>query len=358
MQRKLRISFCTVCMNRLHHLRETLPKNIADNISYSNIEFIVLDYNSKDGLKDWIMTEMSRYVQKGILKFYSTNEPNSFLRSHSKNVAGKQATGDIICNVDADNFIGEGFSDFINNIFGTQKNCYLAVNRKKSNPDFYGRICLWKQDFWKIHGYDESMVGYGFEDYDLWNRLELLGRKVIYIEDFKYLKSMKHNDEERIENESNSKDILKIYINYINHAESNFLYLFENNKFRLGRVIINGLYDSESIDNFFGKEIHEYYNSLWNNRWIHGEWEKVGHEIVLSDKENNSSKVFKIVGLSLIEKTEFRTPTEYVEIEMKSQMSELIMFYSQINNRIIMEKNKKMRQVVVNSDGFGIATLT
>ena len=53
-----KISFATVCMNRLHHIRQTLPKNIADNSDYENVEFILLDYNSSDGLEEWVKETM------------------------------------------------------------------------------------------------------------------------------------------------------------------------------------------------------------------------------------------------------------------------------------------------------------
>ena len=49
-----KISFCTVCMNRLQYLMQTLPVNIAGNIDYPNLEFVVLNYNSKDDMENWI----------------------------------------------------------------------------------------------------------------------------------------------------------------------------------------------------------------------------------------------------------------------------------------------------------------
>lgn len=358
MTKKLKISFCTVSMNRLHHLEKTLPKNIKDNLSYSNLEFVVLNYGSKDGLDDWMNHQMLEYRKKGIIQYYITNEPSFFLRSHSKNVAAKQATGDIICNVDADNFIGEGFAEYVNEIFTGRKDCYMTVDRLNSAPDFYGRICLRKKDFWAINGYDESMVGYGFEDYDMWNRLEIIGKNAVYIDDPKYLKSLKHNDEERIENESNRKDIFKIYIRYLNHATSQILYLFNDGNFYLGHVIINKLYYSESIENLFiNKDNFKYYNSLLNNLWDKGKWVIARSEIILEDQKRGKIK-FAIEDKVNLERI-IQSPSEerFIEILSKSQLSELIMFFSQISNRIIMERNRKNKITRVNNKGFGISTL-
>ena len=57
-----KISFCTVCMNRLHHLKMTLQKNISDNRDYSNLEFIILDYNSSDGLGEYIRDNFNEEI--------------------------------------------------------------------------------------------------------------------------------------------------------------------------------------------------------------------------------------------------------------------------------------------------------
>lgn len=49
-----KISFCTTCMDRLYHLKESLPINLINNSSYANIEFVVLNYNSKDEIDTWM----------------------------------------------------------------------------------------------------------------------------------------------------------------------------------------------------------------------------------------------------------------------------------------------------------------
>ena len=61
-----RISFIIACMGRLHHLAQTLPKNINWNVDYPNLEFILLDYNSSDGLAEWINKYMIKLLKSGI----------------------------------------------------------------------------------------------------------------------------------------------------------------------------------------------------------------------------------------------------------------------------------------------------
>ena len=213
-----KISFCTVCMNRLHHLKQTLPQNILDNSSNSNIEFIVLDYSSSDGLSDWIKYEMAEYIDNGLLVYYRYEEAKYFDRSHSRNMMFKLSTGDIICNVDADNYLGLNFSDYVNKTFDSNNNIFLIPDTKKRFyyiRDVLGRICIWKKDFISISGYDEKMRGYGFEDEDLYQRMEEIGKKESVIKDFNFLKAIRHSNDDRVSNEFFSKNFRSLYISYL-----------------------------------------------------------------------------------------------------------------------------------------------
>ena len=49
-------------MNRLSHLQETLPKNIHDNYLLGDVEFVLLDYNSSDGLESWVKNDMKNIL--------------------------------------------------------------------------------------------------------------------------------------------------------------------------------------------------------------------------------------------------------------------------------------------------------
>ena len=47
------LSFCITCKNRLHQISKTLPQNLKDNKN-KDIEFILVDFSSKDGLKEYV----------------------------------------------------------------------------------------------------------------------------------------------------------------------------------------------------------------------------------------------------------------------------------------------------------------
>ena len=144
-------------MNRLHQLSATLIQNIVDNDDYAELEFIVLDYNSQDGMAEWIKENVGEFINSGRLHYYRTNEPLSFSHSHSKNLAFNLANGDVICTINADHFTGKGFADHINKKFNENDNCVLTPvdyhkTKENYNPpkDVLGMVCVKKNDFLKV----------------------------------------------------------------------------------------------------------------------------------------------------------------------------------------------------------------
>ena len=166
-KKQLKISFCTTCMGRLYHLKETLPSNLEKSNSYFNLEFIILNYNSFDGLEDWVKKNMMKHIKTGKIVYYKTIEPKYFKMSHSKNIAHRLGTGDLLFNLDADVFINKEICHYINKMFKKDK---LLIARNS------GRICLFSEFFHKVRGYEEKMIGWGQDDKDFyWRCITFLG---------------------------------------------------------------------------------------------------------------------------------------------------------------------------------------
>lgn len=356
--RKHKISICTVCMNRLHHLKQTLPMNIEDNISYGNVEFVVLGYNSKDGLSKWIRTEMKQYLDMGVLVYYETNEPKYFHVSHSKNIAARCTSGDIICNVDADNFIGKGFVFWVNKIFNNQTKIFISSNPNSSIRDCLGRICVGKKDFLQCTGYDENMIYYGFEDDDLKQRLRLMGLKNLYIGNQEFLTAITHDDQERLKNNVNLSELNAVLVRFIDYKSSYLLFLFKNSKYCLGKVLNNRLQDSLQVKNIFpANRIHTHEYSLENDAWEKGEWKFLGKDIVLDNikiwdeitPKDNIGQEFKYCKMV--------NGKRFNRIVDKEVVLGVNMFFSMITNRNIMEENLRKKRIVVNNTPFGRAYL-
>jgi len=167
------ISLCTTCMNRLVDLKQTMPKNIEDNADYPNVEFVLLDYNSSDGLGDWVKKEMGDHLESGKLQYFRTEDPQFYSMTHSRNVAFKLASGSVVNNLDADNFTNPGFASRVNALANQRPQHAIFAKGKRM---LRGRLGFWKHEFMDLlGGYDEDIKDYGHDDHDLMNRAYMMG---------------------------------------------------------------------------------------------------------------------------------------------------------------------------------------
>lgn len=310
----IRISFCTTCMNRLSYLKQTLPKNLADNMDYENLEFVLLDYNSSDGLEEYIKSNYSESLSNGRLVYFKIDSVQFYDWTHSRNLVVSLATGDVICNIDADNFTGAGFATYVSRVFKEMPNIFLTtyyMSLKKN--DVLGRICMLKKSFVKIGGYDERMKHYGFEDIDLIHRLRRSGVEKVDIDNPSFLNAIQHSNKERILNSKEDFYLKELYIRYITAYSSELLFLFQDNTIKRGTMINNFLFSR--LESRIPLNFSLQYNfSIQEDSWITGAW--------LTEEPNNIS--------------DFKS---FYKLESKQLCEDAIFFFHQISNRLIMEEN-------------------
>jgi hypothetical protein len=191
------ISFCTTCMNRFFHLRKTIIRNIEDTQEYPGAEFVLINYNSQDGLHAWAEKHLRKYIESGILNYYYTPEPKFFHASKAKNLAHKAARSQIVCNVDGDNFTGKNFAHYINYMVNRHGMDALLHFRKKPYWGTEGRIALAKEKFLALGGYDENLLPTGHEDHDLLNRAKAYGMPYHNIEIENFLRYLSNTTKEK-----------------------------------------------------------------------------------------------------------------------------------------------------------------
>lgn len=343
-----KISFCTVSMDRLSHIQKCLVKNILDNIDYPNLEFVLLDYNSKDNLGEWVNRNLREYIEKRILVYFKTSEPKHFNQSHSKNLCHKLATGDILCNLDADNYTGKGFAYSINEQYNKDFDIYLTPNRLKlkDGSGMLGRICLSKKDFIKVKGYDETLKGWGYEDLDLKYRVRKTGAKEVFIDNLDFLSCIKHDDKERIVNDKNYKCIHAIYgRDFGNKVEC--LYLFNNGRLERGTINRN----DERTKRFLGVATPV----LLEAKWKKGRWKLFGNHYLIEYEDP----------LAKHDILNFRNPDKDILIEKGNEPKEfkkvvhpfhfhtLIRCNNETKNFKKFYKNFESSDFIVNFNGFG-----
>jgi glycosyltransferase involved in cell wall biosynthesis len=200
--RNFSISLCTTCMGRLSDLVLTLPKNIANNSDYPHLEFVLLDYNSQDGLEKWVMENMTAQIESGRLVYARTTEPKWYDMAHSRNVAFKLASGEIVCNVDADNWTGPGFAAMLNRLANERPKQAVFV---KGWQLLRGRVGVYRQEWMDLlGGYDESLTGYGHDDQDLVDRALMLKFRSMWFGG-QYVTRIRTEREVKVENMENKK---------------------------------------------------------------------------------------------------------------------------------------------------------
>ena len=227
-----RLTFCIACKNRFWQISKTLPLNLHHNYDDRNfVKFVLVDFGSSDGLKDWVLADFKKEIDCGYLKYYFTEALPNWHASIAKNTAHYHSNGDILVNLDCDNFTGKRGGKFIIEQFDELGDKVILHQFSGDyNDGSFGRIGVKKKYFSFIGGYDESLLPMSFQDIDLIERLTLLGLKYKLVTNLAYNAAIKNTKEESVIN-TGSK-LKYIDMNCLN-------YLLSSGKLRHGEVIAN-----------------------------------------------------------------------------------------------------------------------
>jgi len=321
-----KIAFCITCMNRLHHLQQTLEKNILDNYLLGDVEFVLLDYNSQDGLEEWVQQNMQSHINSGILFYYKTFEPEYYFRNPSRNLAFRLANAEIVCNLDADNFLGKGFASFMIHEFSVNENIFFTSDSR--NNDTYGRICVRQKDLLSVKGYNENLQGYGQGDLDLFVRLEKSGLIRKYFNNPDFYHCIFHSKAERVTNEQMTKNTKQMYISYINPYSSDILLLYKDHTYLQCTLIDTPhLY---YLPNFIPPDNYREKIVTLKDGFQKGNWQ---------EKNSEKSEIF------------YQNKKYYLIQDEELVLEIIILLTTAINHFLIQQQLKENRPV--NPDGFG-----
>ena len=342
-----KIAFCITCMNRLKHIRETLIRNITDNFLPDEVEFVLLDYNSTDGLEDWVMT-LNEYINSGILIYYRTKEPEIYNRSHSRNMAFRLSDAEIYCNLDADNFLGRGFAMDMVNQFKNDKDIFYTSDYR--SLDMFGRICLRTEDYIKVRGYNEILSGWGSEDVEFISRLKDTGLRQFQFMNDEYYNAISHSNEDRISQEKISKLLKSLYISHITPYKSEVLMINNDFTYEFG-VLINNKYRYFNItdeqfksDNWLTKEGGMNYIVIEGDIKT-GRWTEINDEIEV--EYGRETQIFRKNGTKITD-----GQNVFYQVTNSSLRSFIIMSFSNAVNTRKIQQNKR-DGASVNPKGFG-----
>lgn len=258
--REPRIAFCTTAKGRTEHVKQTLPKNLADNEDYRNAVFVVLDYGDKDGLLDYLKDNHRDDIASGRVVVYSHLRDGPFHVSHAKNIAarcGIMEGADLLVTVDADNYTGPNFARFVADNFrdpGKAPGIFLCpdyplIHSLPHGPErpergYAGRLAIRAMDFIKFGGYDETFDTWRGEDIDLISRLQRVGYTMRHIDNC-YLRAIAHNAEVRFKEYPHAKQ-------YENKQEVQVIYARKETVVNFGNAGVGTVYRNR----FFPERAH------------------------------------------------------------------------------------------------------
>lgn len=161
------VSVIVTCKGRLAFLQIALP-SILDQRCPFQYEVIVVDYGCPQKTFEWTLALRHPLLRPLLVQ----DDTEYFNRSRAKNIGAVQAArGHVLAFIDCDivaepNWLRGACRPIIEGRVGLTKAARLG-----NTPDIYGTCCVSTKAFHTVRGFDESFIGWGFEDTDLYNRV-------------------------------------------------------------------------------------------------------------------------------------------------------------------------------------------
>lgn len=170
----MNVSYCTFCKGRRWQMELTLAENLA-YLADKPGDLVLVDWQSPDGLREWVLETFEAELRQGKLRYYQLQTEAPFSIPVGKNFAHRLATGDVLFNLDADNFAHGSHP----HASGLSASGMLACDIIQKGV--YGRIAFTREGFEKVGGYDEGLLPAGEQDVDIRRRATHLGIEVTYL---------------------------------------------------------------------------------------------------------------------------------------------------------------------------------
>ena len=172
----MRLAFITTCMDRLDHVKQSVPALLQREIRIDGVRnfFVFVDYMCPDKSGDWVTSsfpQLSSVVQVPVPPLPDGAAP-VFHKSGAMNRGAVRAIGlgaDFLVFLDADTIVTPEFLDFV--FEHARPDRFLFCNPPIEKRDLCGLLCVPKDSFVLLGGYDERMIGWGTEDLDMRMRL-------------------------------------------------------------------------------------------------------------------------------------------------------------------------------------------
>ena len=166
------ISVCIPCMGRTHDLRVTMPHIIEAANASPPVEIMVLDYNSQDGLGEYIeqVRAGQTLIDANTLSYSRYTGRDYYHMAHAWNLCVKTTFGEYIVIMGTDTIPDDRYFTAVRMLIAD--GCVWMHGKTLE-----GILVCKRDEFLAAGGYDERFEFYGPEDKDLEERLVRRGGK-------------------------------------------------------------------------------------------------------------------------------------------------------------------------------------
>eukprot|EP00184_Porphyridium_aerugineum_P003149 CAMPEP_0184695866 /NCGR_PEP_ID=MMETSP0313-20130426/3358_1 /TAXON_ID=2792 /ORGANISM="Porphyridium aerugineum, Strain SAG 1380-2" /LENGTH=1054 /DNA_ID=CAMNT_0027154393 /DNA_START=262 /DNA_END=3422 /DNA_ORIENTATION=+ len=277
------VSVVAVCMNRHSTLEKTLPTWLKVNNAR---EVIVVDWSSNPPLHDTLKSVLTQDPRVRIIRVEGEDH---WVLSRAFNIGMSMARGEYILRTDCDYDVKPNIVE-MHPIAKEDKRFYSGNWKKAKNENevhLNGVVIIRRMDYWKVLGYDERIQTYGWDDEDLYTRLEHSGleRKDV---DYQYVSHVQHDDKARAQTGVRfvevEVDFNRVLLDKMDKWSPEFIktegfqpssYAVEQNTANYGIIKANHKPQSllqltapsfarEAWDLGLGRRLHDEYGTPWN----------------------------------------------------------------------------------------------
>ena len=192
------------------------------------------------GIQNPIKPIVDKYARSGIIKLITITNVHQWILTKSFNLAAGVTEYSNILKVDCDSLLSSDFFSYHNL---DKERVFFAGDWKKARDEnekhTNGIIFMKRDDFFKVGGYNEFITTYGYDDCDLYERMESRAKRLFVNIDT--VKHIEHSNCIRIENQT---------IGYRNRVDVEI----EFNRLIAGLNIWNGTFSHFNIKKIFDNQ--------------------------------------------------------------------------------------------------------
>lgn len=174
-----KIVYCTTCKGRLWQLKKTLPINLHH--TGEHVQIVLLDYHSNDNMESYVKENYHQYLTEERLQYFKViTDINGFDMAFAKHIVHLIAQGEVLFNLDADNYIGNTVSELRTLPDNT---ILLPIMVKDTQTSRCGRIGIARRDYLKYGGYNITIRNMANDDGEFIKQMRHMDMRVRYSND-------------------------------------------------------------------------------------------------------------------------------------------------------------------------------